>query len=65
MSWPVISTWRMVPPSASDMKSLKPIRRSLVCSLVEKFQIPTPTTTSTIQNNKLFSVEFTQGLPDT
>ena len=31
-------------------------------SCVEKFQTSTPTTTSTIQNSRLFSVEFTQGL---
>jgi len=33
------------------------------CSFAEKFQITTPRTTSTIQNSKLFNVEFTQGLP--
>jgi hypothetical protein len=32
---------------------------------VEKFQISTPTTTSTTQNNRLFKVEFKQGLPRT
>jgi len=31
--------------------------------LVEKFQMVTPTTTSTIQNNMLFNVEFTRSLP--
>jgi hypothetical protein len=30
---------------------------------LEKFQISTPTTTSTIQNSRLFSVEFNLGLP--
>jgi hypothetical protein len=31
--------------------------------LVEKFQMSTPTTTSTIQNNRLLRVEFKQRLP--
>jgi hypothetical protein len=31
--------------------------------LVEKFQMSTPTTTSTIQNSKLFKVEFKTSLP--
>src|SRR5258708_19927452 len=45
------------------MNSLKEIVRSCCWNLVEKFQISTPTTTSTTQNNRLFSVEFKQGLP--
>ena len=35
----------------------------LIWNFVEKFQIARPTTTRTIQNIKLFNVEFTQGLP--
>ena len=53
----------IVPASACDMKSLNMIGRSCCWSFVEKFQISTPTTTSTIQNSKLFNVEFTQSLP--
>jgi hypothetical protein len=45
------------------MNALK--SRSLGCcwNLVEKFQITTPTTTSTTQNTRLFNVEFTESLP--
>jgi hypothetical protein len=45
------------------MNSLKLTVRSWVWNFVEKFQIARPTTTRTIQNIKLFNVEFTQGLP--
>src|SRR5258706_1235820 len=47
------------------MNSLNEIVRSCCWNLVEKFQISTPTTTSTTQNNRLFNVEFKQGLPRT
>ena len=36
---------------------------ALVWKLAEKFQISTPTTTSTIQNSRLLSVEFKRFLP--
>ncbi len=45
------------------MNSLNVSWWSRVSYLVEKFQISTPTTTSTIQNNKLFKVEFNTSLP--
>src|SRR6266508_4851917 len=45
------------------MSSLNEIVRSCCWNFVEKFQISTPTTTSTTQNNRLFNVEFKQGLP--
>ena len=53
-TWPV-STW--------VMKVLKLMAWSLRWNRVEKFQTRTPTTTSTIQNSRLFRVEFTNGLP--
>ena len=45
------------------MNSLNVIGRSCCWNFVEKFQMSTPTTTSTTQNNKLFKVEFKQSLP--
>ena len=45
------------------MNSLNVSRWSRVWYFVEKFQMSTPTTTSTIQNSKLFKVEFTPSLP--
>ena len=45
------------------MKSLKVTVFSACWSFVEKFQISTPRTTSAIQNNRLFNVEFKQSLP--
>ena len=46
------------------MNSLNVIDVLVALELVEKFQIRTPTTTSTIQNSKLFRVEFNLGLPN-
>jgi hypothetical protein len=43
-------------------KSLKLISWSAPWKPVEKFQIRTPTTTRTIQNSRLLSVEFNPGL---
>ncbi len=40
------------------MNSLNVTVFSACWSLVEKFQISTPRTTSAIQNNRLFNVEF-------
>ncbi len=54
----MIVTFSMLPASAHDMNSLKVTVRSCCWNFVEKFQISTPTTTSTTQNNKLFNVEF-------
>jgi hypothetical protein len=45
------------------MNSLNVTVFSACWSLVEKFQIRTPRTTSAIQNNRLFNVEFKQSLP--
>ena len=56
-------TFSTLADSTSDMKSLKATARSWVWNLVEKFHTRTPTTTSTIQNSRLFSVEFTPDLP--
>src|SRR5436309_14016240 len=47
------------------MNSLNEIVRSCCWNFVEKFQMSTPTTTSTTQNNRLFTVGFKQGLPGT
>src|SRR5689334_16968420 len=58
MSWPVTTTRAMVPASTEDMNSLKLTSRGPCWNLVEKFQIITPTTTSTTQNTRLFNVEF-------
>jgi hypothetical protein len=63
MSCPVMITLATFPESARDMNSLKVATRSCDWSRVEKFQMSTPTTKSTIQNNRLFSVEFKQSLP--
>ncbi len=64
ISWPVIVTRATLPLSTHDMNSLKLTDRSCCWNFVEKFQMSTPTTTSTIQNSKLFRVEFKQSLPD-
>jgi hypothetical protein len=54
----------MVPESADCMNSLKlTVRGEPDWNFVEKFQMSTPRTTSAIQNNRLFNVEFTQSLP--
>jgi hypothetical protein len=58
-----MTTLRTPPESAHDMNSLNEIGRSCCWNFVEKFQMSTPTTTSTTQNNKLFKVEFKPGLP--
>ena len=63
MSWPVIVTRATLPESAHDMNSLKLTACSCGLEFVEKFQIRTPSTTSTTQNTRLFSVEFKQSLP--
>jgi len=60
----VIVTRATPPESAHDMNSLKvTVRGEPDWNFVEKFQISTPRTTSAIQNNRLFTVEFNQSLP--
>ena len=44
------------------MNSLNVTRRSGRWNFVETFQMSTPMTKSTVQNNKLFNVEFTHNL---
>ena len=46
------------------MNSLNVIVFSACWNFVEKFQMSTPRTTSAIQNNRLFNVEFKQSLPE-
>ena len=58
-----MTTLWIFPASAEAMKSLNRTCCSFCCSLVDTFQIRTPTTTTTIQNNKLFKVEFKPSLP--
>ena len=53
----------MSPLSRVSTNSLNGIVLSRVWKFVEKFQISIPTTTRTIQNSRLFSVEFNLGLP--
>ncbi len=52
-------TFSTLPASTSVMKSLNGTGFDWVWNLVEKFHTPTATTTRTIQNTKLFNVEFT------
>jgi hypothetical protein len=63
ISCPVITTRLTFPDSTDAMNSLNDKRESRVWYFVEKFQMSTPTTTSTIQNSKLFRVEFKKILP--
>src|SRR5262245_43935425 len=63
MSCPVMVTPATLPESTIEMNSLNDAGRSCDCNFVEKFQMSTPTTKSTTQNNKLFNVEFKQSLP--
>src|SRR4051795_1158603 len=63
MSWPVMMTFATWPESAACMNSLKVIVFSTCWNFVEKFQMSTPRTTSAIQNNRLFNVEFTRRFP--
>src|SRR5687768_12395335 len=63
MSVPVISLpSRVTEATFLDWTSCRncenEISSSLFCSVVEKFQIRTPTTTRTIQKSKLLRVEF-------
>ena len=51
-------TFWICPSSSNLTNSLNTMVLSRVWNVVEKFQIRTPTTTSTIQNSKLLSVEF-------
>jgi hypothetical protein len=64
ISLPVIVTRATWPASTADMKSLKATGLLLVWNFVEKFHTTTPTTTRTIQNTRLFSVEFKSCLPE-
>src|SRR3954467_4087703 len=64
MSWPVMVTPATVPESTQEMNSLNEAVRSCDWNFVEKFQMRTPTTKSTTQNNRLFNVEFKQSLPN-
>ena len=59
-SWPVMTTRATWPESAACMNSLNVIVFSACWNFVEKFQMSTPRTTSAIQNNRLFNVEFTR-----
>src|SRR3954452_4460879 len=63
MSWPVMMTFATWPESAACMNSLKVMVFSTCWNFVEKFQMSTPRTTSAIQNNRLFNVEFTRRFP--
>ena len=58
ISWPVIVTWEIWPLFTCAMNSLNWTGVSFCWNLVETFQITTPTTTSTSQNRRLFTVEF-------
>ena len=59
MSWPVIVTLRDVAGVDRRHELAEGELTGRGCwNFVEKFQMSTPTTTSTIQNNKLFNVEF-------
>jgi hypothetical protein len=58
MSCPVMVTPATVPESTHWMNSLNEAVRSWDWNFVEKFQMSTPTTKSTTQNNRLFNVEF-------
>ena len=62
-SLPTIVTDWTSPLSSISTNSLNAMGLSRVWNDVEKFQMRTPTTTRTIQNNRLFSVEFNLGLP--
>jgi hypothetical protein len=64
MSWPVIVTPATLPESTIEMNSLNDAVRSCDWNFVEKFQMRTPTTKSTTQNNKLFNVEFKREPPN-
>jgi hypothetical protein len=63
ISCPVMTTRATWPESTACQNSLNVIVFSACWSFVEKFQIRTPRTTSAIQNNRLFNVEFKQSLP--
>ena len=65
ISWPVMVTFSTLPASTSAMKSLNGTGFDGLWNLVEKFHTPTATTTRTIQNTKLFNVEFTLYPPTT
>ncbi len=65
ISWPVMVTFSILPASTSLMKSLKATGFDGALNWVEKFHTPTATTTRTIQNTKLFNVEFTLCPPTT
>ncbi len=56
-------TFSILPASTSVMKSLNGTGFDWVWNRVEKFHTPTATTTRTIQNTRLFNVEFTLCLP--
>jgi hypothetical protein len=58
ISLPVIVTRAIWPASTEVMNSLKFNAFGLVWNFVEKFHTRTPTTTRTIQNTRLLSVEF-------
>ena len=60
----MIVTLEIPPEFACDMNSLNGTIVSCgLANRVEKFQISTPTTTSTTQNNKLLRVEFKREPP--
>ena len=58
ISLPVMTTRATWPASTHAMNSLKLADVSLRWNLDEKFQTSTPTATRTIQNTRLFRVEF-------
>jgi hypothetical protein len=59
---PVISTLTTLPSSTRSRNVENGISAGGVRNVWEKFQISTPTTTSTIQNSRLLRVEFNLGL---
>ena len=58
-------TFSIFEASTSAMKSLNGTGFDGVWNLLEKFHTPSATTTRTIQNTKLFNVEFTLYPPTT
>ena len=65
ISWPVIVTFSIFEPSTSAMKSLNGTGFDGLWKRLEKLHTPSATTTRTIQNTKLFNVEFTLYPPTT
>ena len=65
ISWPVMVTFSTLPASTSVMKSLNGTGLGRALELAWRNSTPpTATTTRTIQNTRLFNVEFTLYPPD-